>query len=85
LLSYTDDVDLNEKPEEWDNLYDYHRPHASHKVKTPYEVLRENLPEANRAGTSVKYHKLANAEWYGQDARASHLSAVRGVGAPTIR
>jgi transposase InsO family protein len=43
LLSYTDDVDLNEKPEEWDNFYNYQRPHASHKVKTPYEVLREKI------------------------------------------
>jgi transposase InsO family protein len=43
LLSYTDDVDLNEKLEEWENFYNYFRPHRSLKGKTPYEVLRDKL------------------------------------------
>ena len=43
LLSYTDDVDLNEKLEEWQNFYNYHRPHSALSGKTPYERLREKL------------------------------------------
>ena len=43
LLSYTGDVDLNEKLEEWQNFYNYQRPHSALHGKTPYEVLREKL------------------------------------------
>jgi transposase InsO family protein len=43
LLTYTDDVDLNKKLEEWESYYNYHRPHSGLKGKTPYEVLREKL------------------------------------------
>jgi len=43
LLEYTDDVDLNEKLEEWEKFYNLHRPHASHGGNTPYEVLRAKL------------------------------------------
>lgn len=43
LLSYTDDVDLNEKLREWENFYNYHRPHGAHGGKTPYEVLKEKM------------------------------------------
>lgn len=42
-MSYTGDVDLNEKLEEWQNFYNYHRPHSALHGKTPYEVLREKL------------------------------------------
>ncbi len=38
LLSYTDDVDLNEKLDKWEFFYNYCRPHSSLKGKTPYEV-----------------------------------------------
>lgn len=43
LLNYTDDVDLNERLEEWESFYNYFRPHRSLKGKTPYEVLRDKL------------------------------------------
>jgi transposase InsO family protein len=43
LLSYTGDVDLNAKLEEWQNFYNHHRPHSALDGKTPYEVLREKL------------------------------------------
>ena len=43
LLTYTGDVDLNVKPEEWQNFYNYHRPHSALAGKTPYEMLREKL------------------------------------------
>ena len=43
LLTYTDGVDLNKKLEEWENLYNPHRPHSSLGGKTPYEVLKEKL------------------------------------------
>jgi transposase len=43
LLTYTGDVDLNMKLEEWQNFYNYHRPHSAPAGNTPYEVLREKL------------------------------------------
>jgi transposase InsO family protein len=43
LLTYTDHVDLNEKLEEWENFYNYFRPHHTLKGRTPYEVLRDKL------------------------------------------
>ena len=43
LLSFIDDVDLTQKLVEWENFYNYCRPHSSLKGKTPYEVLREKL------------------------------------------
>jgi transposase InsO family protein len=43
LLTYTGDVDLNVKLEEWQNFYNYHRPHSALAGKTPYETLREKL------------------------------------------
>ncbi|UYW02445.1 IS481 family transposase [Flavobacterium agricola] len=43
LLSYTDDVDLNQKLEQWENFYNFNRPHGSFKGKTPYEILKSKL------------------------------------------
>ena len=43
LLSYTDDVDLAQRLAEWENFYNYHRPHGAFAGKTPYEALRERL------------------------------------------
>ena len=43
LLTYTDDVDLNQKLQAWERLYNFHRPHFSHQGKTPYEVMRSLL------------------------------------------
>ena len=40
LLTYKDDIDLNEKLEAWEQFYNYHRPQSSHGGKTPYEVMR---------------------------------------------
>ena len=39
LLTYTDDVDLNKKLTEWENFYNFHRPHGAFGGKTPYEAL----------------------------------------------
>lgn len=47
LLTYTDDVDLNEKLREWESFYNYHRPHGAHKGRTPYEVLKEKMQASN--------------------------------------
>jgi transposase InsO family protein len=52
LLSYTDDVDLNEKLEEWENFYNYFRPHRSLNGKPPYEVLRDKLQSASNLSRS---------------------------------
>jgi len=43
LLDYRDDVDLEKKLAEWENFYNFARPHGAHKGKTPYESLRERL------------------------------------------
>lgn len=43
LLTYTGDVDLNQKLEEWENFYNFYRPHTALSGKTPYEILRERL------------------------------------------
>lgn len=43
LLTYTDDVDLNEKLAAWENFYNLNRPHGAHDGKTPYEALRSML------------------------------------------
>jgi transposase InsO family protein len=40
LLSYTDEVDLNQKLTEWEDSYNYCRPHASLNGNTPYERVR---------------------------------------------
>ena len=43
LLSYTDDVDLNQKLEQWKNFYNFNWPLGSFKGKTPYEILKAKL------------------------------------------
>jgi len=43
LLTFTDDVDLNKKIEQWEQFYNFDRPHGSLDGKTPYEVLRSIL------------------------------------------
>ncbi len=43
LLTYTDDVDLNKKLEEWERFYNFGRPHGAFDGKTPYEALRSML------------------------------------------
>ncbi|MDR2789383.1 MAG: IS481 family transposase [Campylobacteraceae bacterium] len=43
LLDYKDDVDLKIKLKEWENFYNFHRPHGSLKGKTPYETLVSKL------------------------------------------
>ena len=40
LLSYTGDVDLNEKLDQWEQFYNFNRPHGAHDGKTPYEALK---------------------------------------------
>ena len=40
LLTYTDDVDLNEKLEAWEKFYNFNRPHGAFDGKTPYEALK---------------------------------------------
>jgi transposase InsO family protein len=43
LLTYTDDVDLNEKLAVWEKFYNFNRPHGAFNEKSPYEVLRSML------------------------------------------
>jgi len=46
LLNYTNDVDLQTKLAQWESFYNYQRPHAALKGKTPYEILVEKLKSA---------------------------------------
>ena len=43
LLTYTDDVDLNNKLTEWEQFYNFNRPHGAFDGNTPYEALRSAL------------------------------------------
>lgn len=43
LLTYTSDVDLNRKLKEWEDYYNFHRPHGSLGGRAPYEVLKAKL------------------------------------------
>ena len=43
LLSYKDDVDLEAKLGQWEQFYNFARPHGAFNGKTPYEALRERL------------------------------------------
>jgi len=43
ILSYTDDVDLNQKLAAWERFYNFDRPHGAHGGKTPHEALRTML------------------------------------------
>ena len=43
VLEYRDDVDLRKKLKEWEDFYNYYRPHSSLNGKAPYEILRERL------------------------------------------
>ncbi len=54
LLSYTDDVDLNKKLEEWESFYNYHRPHSAHSGKTPYEILKEKMQSSSQDAVESK-------------------------------
>ena len=43
LISYKDDVDLDQKLAEWESYYNFSRPHGAFKGRAPYETLRERL------------------------------------------
>jgi len=46
LLSYTDNVDLNEKLKNWEHFYNFNRPHTAFDGKTPYEALKLLIQDA---------------------------------------
>ena len=48
LLEYTDDVDLNEKLNQWEQYYNFHRPHGALKGKAPYEILKEKMNDQKK-------------------------------------
>ena len=41
LLTYKDDVDLEEKLAHWERFYNLSSPHGAFNGKAPYEALRE--------------------------------------------
>ena len=52
LLSYTDDVDLNEKVKSWEHFYNFNRPHAAFEGKTPDEALSEKASKRIKTAKS---------------------------------
>lgn len=52
-LTYTDDVDLNKKLEEWERFYNYDRPHKAFAGKTPYEAMRSMLTKSEKVSDRV--------------------------------
>jgi transposase InsO family protein len=53
LLSYTDDVDLNKKLTEWENFYNFHRPHGAFDGKTPYEALNSLIKKPTEKSDKI--------------------------------
>ncbi len=53
ILTYTDDVDLNQKLRVWEDYYNFNRPHSSLAGKTPYEVLKEKLTTGQPVSSEV--------------------------------
>jgi transposase InsO family protein len=53
LLTYTGDVDLNRKLKEWEDYYNFHRPHSSLRGRAPYEVLKEKLASTENSSPEV--------------------------------
>ena len=43
LLTYKDDVDLNKKLKQWEEFYNFGKPHGAFKGKTPYQALKYRL------------------------------------------
>ena len=58
LLQYTDDVNLNEKFEAWENFYYFSRPHGAFNGKIPYEALKCTLAFCQYCPEIMSYYKL---------------------------
>jgi len=44
VLDYTGDVNLRKKLAQWEDYYNFLRPHAAHFGKTPYEkILKQRM------------------------------------------
>lgn len=43
ILDYTGDVDLRKKLAQWEDYYNFLRPHSAHMGKTPYEKLKQRM------------------------------------------
>jgi len=43
MVDYTNDANLREKIKEWENFYNFNRPHKFHGGLTPYEVFRVKM------------------------------------------
>lgn len=43
LLDYKGDVDLKQKIDQWEDFYNFSRPHGALNGKTPYEILKSKL------------------------------------------
>ena len=41
VLDYVGNVNLIKKLKDWENYYNYLRPHSAHTGKTPYEILKQ--------------------------------------------
>ncbi len=43
LITFTDDIDIAKKLQEWETFYNCHRPHGALNGKTPFEILKLKL------------------------------------------
>ena len=43
ILEYTGDVNLRKKLAQWEDYYNFLRPHSAHMGKTPYEKLKQRM------------------------------------------
>jgi len=43
MLDYDGDVNLREKLAQWEDYYNFFRPHSAHLGKTPYEMLKQRM------------------------------------------
>jgi len=43
FMDYRGDVDLRKKLGQWEDYYNFLRPHSAHKEKTPYEKLKQRI------------------------------------------
>ncbi len=84
----TDDIHLfNEKLREWEDYYNYHRPHGALDGQTPYErmVAKTRAGVTDVLGTySVPVHRLRR-RFAGAEKATFHGTMLKGVRYCTVR
>ena len=72
-----DDTKLfNDKLAEWENFYNYHRPHGGLGGQTPYERLKQKTQTPVKRSTSVAHLENSGSQNPGDGLRRLHLGLV---------